>query len=99
MLYSRSLEMIWAPLHGLVLDQMAAAHGDGDEAVVGMLDDRLFALRFAHAPDQPVALDLERLRAIEFGEVWVGEFAAHDVVDEGAVELEKSRGLTDSDMQ
>jgi hypothetical protein len=46
-LCSRSLEMIWAPLHGLVLEQMAAAHGDGDEAVIGMLDDRLFALHFA----------------------------------------------------
>jgi hypothetical protein len=35
MLCSGSLEMIWAPLHGLVLDQTAVAHGGGDEAVIG----------------------------------------------------------------
>ena len=52
-----------------------------------MLDDRRFALHLAHAVEEPVALDLERLRhAIELGEVGVGGFAAHDVVDEGAVD-------------
>ena len=33
------------------------------------------------------ALDLERLRdAIELGEIGIGGFAAHDVVDEGAID-------------
>ena len=51
LLYPGSLEMIRASVHGLVLDQMATAHGgpdcdrrDGDKTIVGVLDDRRFAL-------------------------------------------------------
>src|SRR5262245_46530422 len=52
-----------------------------------MFDDRRFALHFADAVDEPVALDLERLRhAIKLGQIGVGGFAAHDVVDKGAVD-------------
>jgi hypothetical protein len=56
LLYPRSLEMIRPPVHGFVLNQMAATHGgpnrdrrDGDKAVIGMLDDWLFALYFAQS--------------------------------------------------
>ena len=42
-----------------------------------------YPLVSAHAVDEPVALDLERLRhAIELGQIGIGGFAAHDVVDE-----------------
>src|SRR6478735_10476075 len=73
---------------------MAATHGgpdrdrrDRDKAVVGVFDDRRFTLHFAHTVDEPVALDLEHLRhALELGQIGIGGFAAHDVVDEGAVD-------------
>ena len=60
--------MIRASVHGLLLNEMAATHGgpdrdrrDRDKAVVGVFDDRRFTLHFAHAVDEPIALDLELL--------------------------------------
>jgi len=59
-----------------------------------MLDDRRFALHLAHAVEEPVALYLDRLRqTIELGEIGVGGFAAHDVVDKGAVDAGDLAGL------
>jgi hypothetical protein len=44
--------------------------------------------------DEPVALDLERLRqAVELGEIGVRGLAAHDVVDEGSVDAGDLAGL------
>ena len=78
----------------LVLDHRAAAHrrrdrhrGDGDERLLGALQDRRLALDVAEPVHQPPALDLEHLRhMIEALEVRVLRAPAHDVVDERAVD-------------